>query len=841
MKLKEKIFQINSKEIELKNKSDEELNNDIEKLKKRCTNESLDILLPDWFSLVKEISYRTIGLKHYDKQLEGGILLHEGKIVEMKTGEGKTLVGTLPVSLNALLQKGVHVVTVNDYLAERDQKWMGKIFKQLGLSVGLIKSDSKIKQKQESYKADITYITNSELVFDYLRDNTAYELNEMVQRPFSFCLIDEIDSILIDESRTPLILSEPKGTEDISKLRIAQLICEMLIKDIDFEIDEKKKDINLTEFGYKKIKQKLGKKFLYDSTDSWLLEILNALKATHLFKANKDYIKIENKIYIVDEFTGRIMNDRRWSMGLHEAIEIKEKVPVREGTKTKTSITYQNFFPLFPKLAGMTGTAKTNEREFKEIYNLSVEMLDTVKPLIRKDLDDLLYQNETAKWEAVLVESKKCFEKGQPLLIGTASIEKSEFLSELFNIAKIPHQLLNAKPENLKRENEIIAQAGKKYAVTIATNMAGRGTDIILGGNIGFEAKKKIIEIFEKKNIEEEIINKIYEEYKDNKKNLLKDINNLPYSLENCKKNLKNYYENLYKQISLNWEKENEIVKNLGGLFVLGTERHETRRIDNQLRGRAGRQGDPGVSQFFVSLDDDLMKIFGGENFKNWINSLSTDQNEPLVSDFLTTSLENAQKKVENYNYEIRKNIFLYDTIINYQRKEFFKGRNQMLYSIGDIISLKNIFENYFLPSSEEFLIKELLKKITDKKKLKIKVEKNFQQYSFYSGKKTKKLKKKNLYKELWISQDLKMAKFDSYQLGFLKDTLSFSFFSLLDFYWTEHLERINYIRETINWRAYGQQNPLIEYNEESRKSFKEMFTQIRSTMIYSLLNPTFY
>jgi preprotein translocase subunit SecA len=718
---------------------------------------------------------------------------------------------------------------------------MGKIFKQLGLSVGLIKSDSQIKQKQKSYNADITYITNSELVFDYLRDNTAYELNEMVQRPFSFCLIDEIDSILIDESRTPLILSESKGKEDLKKLRIAHLISEILIKDIDFEIDEKKKDINLTEFGYKKIKKKLGKKFLYDSTDSWVLEILNALKAIHLFKANKDYIKIDKKIYIVDEFTGRIMNDRRWSMGLHEAIEIKEKVPVREGTKTKTSITYQNFFPLFPKLAGMTGTAKTNEREFKEIYNLSVEVLETVKPLIRKDFDDFLYQNETAKWEAVLIESKKCFEKGQPLLIGTASIEKSEFLSELFNLAKIPHQLLNAKPENLKRENEIIAQAGKQYAVTIATNMAGRGTDIILGGNVAFEAKKKIIEIFEKKNKQEEIINKINEEYKENKKNLRKDIKNLPYSLENCKKNLKNYYENLYKLISLNWEKENQIVKNLGGLFVLGTERHETRRIDNQLRGRAGRQGDPGVSQFFVSLDDDLMKIFGGENLKNWINSINTDPNEPLVSDFLTTSLENAQKKVENYNYEIRKNIFLYDTIINYQRKEFFKGRNEMLYSIGNGTSFKNIFENYFLPSSEEFLIKEFLKKEIEKKKLKIKIEKNFHQYFFYSTKKEKKLKKKKLYKELWISQDLKMAKFDSYQLGFLKDTLSFSFFSLLDLYWTEHLERMNYIRETINWRAYGQQNPLIEYNKESRKSFTEMFTQIRSAMIYSLLNPTFY
>lgn len=839
MKIKEKITRINLAETKLLKKTEEELNWEIEKLKKQSKHEDFDSFLPEWFAIVKEISFRTIGLRHYDKQLEAGILLHNGKIVEMKTGEGKTLVATLPVSLNALSKKGVHVVTVNDYLAERDQKWMGKVFNRLGLSVGLIKSDSNLKEKQKNYKADITYLTNSELVFDYLRDNTAYELNEIVQREFSFCLIDEIDSILIDECRTPLILSESKGQVDLSKLKMSKLIADILVKDVDFEIDEKKKDINITELGYKQINKKLGKKILYDFNDSWILEILNALKAKHLFKLNKDYIRINNEICIVDEFTGRIMSDRRWSMGLHEAIEMKENVVVKEGTKTKTSITYQNFFPLYPKLAGMTGTAKTNEKEFQDIYDLSVEVLDTVKPMIRQDLDDLVYQTELTKWQAVLTQSKKCFEKGQPLLIGTASIEKSEFLSELFRIANIPHQLLNAKPENLVRENEIIAQAGKKYAVTIATNMAGRGTDIILGGNIAFEAKEMLKNYLKKKD-NVEICEKIIEEYEHIEDKLEKDLNNLPYSLEECKENLRNYYEKFYTLIFSKWEQENREVKDLGGLFVLGTERHETRRIDNQLRGRAGRQGDPGISQFFVSLDDELLKIFGGNNIKNWMNYLNPDKDSPLVSDFLTKSLENAQKKVENYNYELRKNIFLYDNIINCQRKQFFQGRKNLLLSSASSNSTLKTFENFFLSSIEEYLM-EYISHLERYINLKVKLELNFYPYfSRYTSKK-KGIKKQLLYKELWISQDLKRSKSDFYQLSYIKDTLSFSLFSILDFYWTEHLERINYIRETINWRAYGQQNPLIEYNEETRKSFKEMFIEIRRRMIYSLFNQSIF
>ena len=453
--------------------------------------------------MVQEVSFRTIGLKHFDTQLLAGMLLHEGKIVEMKTGEGKTLVSSLPVALNALSKKGVHVVTVNDYLAERDQKWMGKIYKGLGFTTGLIKSTSRNKEKQKNYNCDITYVTNSEVVFDFLRDSSAYNLDEIVQRPFHFCLIDEIDSILIDESRTPLILSAFKETENINKLYLCKAIADILEKDKDFQLDEKRKDINLTEIGYKSIKNKLGKKTLYDPDDPWILEILNALKAKYFFKLNKDYIVLNNKIVIVDEFTGRIMEDRRWSMGLHESIEIKEKVKIGGGTKTKSSITYQNFFTLYPKLSGMTGTAKTTEKEFQDIYNLDVVVLPTVKPMVRKDLPDLVYQTELSKWKAVLVESKKCFEKGQPILIGTASIEKSEFLSDLFKISKIPHQVLNAKPENVTRESEIVAQAGEKYAVTIATNMAGRGTDIILGGNPIFKVKQEISNLILEKKVKE--------------------------------------------------------------------------------------------------------------------------------------------------------------------------------------------------------------------------------------------------------------------------------------------------------------------------------------------------
>lgn len=826
--MKKLIYDIKVESEKLSENTQEELNLKIEKIKQRAKNESLEKLMVEWFALIQETSVRTIGLKHFDTQLLAGALLHEGQIVEMKTGEGKTLVSTLPVALNALSKKGVHVVTVNDYLAERDQQWMGKIYKGLGLTTGLVKSNSSLKEKQESYNSDITYLTNSELVFDYLRDSSAYNLNEIVQRPFNFCLIDEIDSVLIDEARTPLILSSYKETENINKLYLAKAIANILEKDIHFQLDEKRKDINLTEEGYKEAKNKLGKKTLYDTDDPWILDLLNALKAKYLFKLNKDYIVLNNKIVIVDEFTGRIMEDRRWSMGLHESVEIKEGVDVGGGTKTKSSITYQNFFTLYPTLAGMTGTAKTTEKEFQDIYNLDVVVLPTVKPLARKDLPDFVYQTELSKWKNVLAESKKCYEKGQPVLIGTSTIEKSEFLSDLFKISKIPHKVLNAKPENVTRESEIVAQAGERFAVTIATNMAGRGTDIILGGNPIFKTKQEIWELIIEKKDNDQYKNqckKIWEHYKV-PVDLEKLIQNLPYSLDRCDESLKTLYNDISENTKQKWEIENETVKELGGLFVLGTERHETRRIDNQLRGRAGRQGDPGISQFFVSLDDELIKVFGGESIRRWVEYLIDDKDVPLESNLLTKSLENAQQKVELYNYDLRKNVFQYDDILNSQRKQLFNSRNELL--------RENIYDELFLRYSESSFDEELNQK---KKNINLlgRLERKFDNYATYSYQKLKQTK--DFYKEIWITNDLRLAQSNLYLLGFLKSTRAIVLLSIIDFYWTEHIERMSYIRETINWRSYGQQNPLIEYNIEAFKSFKLMFEQIRSCMLYYFLN----
>ena len=830
--MKNFIENIKNQNQKLSLESNEDLNQRIEKIKKQVLKEDLDSVIVDWFALVQEISYRTLGLKHFDTQLLGGLLLHQGKIVEMKTGEGKTLASTLPIALNALSKKGVHVVTVNEYLAERDKKWMGKIYNQLGLSVGLSKSNSNITEKQKSYFCDITYVTNSELVFDYLRDSSAYNLNEMVQRNFNFCIIDEIDSVLIDEARTPLILSSATNVNNKNKLYLAKKVINFLEKDKDFQIDEKRREINLTENGYQIIKEKLGKKSLYDAEDPWILEILNALKAKYVFKLNKDYVVLENKVMIVDEFTGRIMSDRRWSLGIHEALESKENVEINGGTKTKSSITYQNFFTLYPKLSGMTGTGKTTEKEFKDIYNLDVIVLPTAKELKRKDLPDLVYQNELAKWKAVLTKSKECFEKGQPILIGTASVEKSEFLSDLFKISKIPHQILNAKPENIKRESEIVALAGERGAVTIATNMAGRGTDIILGGNPDYKTKQEIIELLlEKKSIKSDecniLVKEIFKDYSNENysQTLENEVKNLPYSLDDAQQSLKNLYNYLYKSFYDDWKKENQIVKNLGGLFVLGTERHETRRIDNQLRGRAGRQGDPGNSQFCISLDDELIKIFGGDNIKKWVEYLIQDPDMPLESNLLTNSLEDAQKKVELYNFDLRKNVFQYDDILNKQRKEIFKARKTFLSDTNT----SNLFLRYLEVSIDEIINTKntVLKKIN-------KLENILDSYSTYEN---KNLDLSNLYQESWIYFDLRFGQSNIYQMGLFKSGRIKNILSILDFYWTEHIERMSYIRETINWRSYGQQNPLLEYNNQAFKSFKLMFEQIRYSMLYYFIN----
>lgn len=818
----------------LASKTNEDLEIIIEKLKKRGKEESLDNIISPWFAMVQEISYRKIGLKHFDTQLLAGLILHKGKIVEMKTGEGKTLSSTLPVSLNALAGQGTHVVTVNEYLAERDQKWMGKVYNGLNLSVGLIKSEHDLIEKRKNYAKDITYVTNSDIVFDFLRDNLASEIRGVVQRPFYYCLIDEIDSILIDEARTPLIISKPVNSTNYKKLITAKRIADKLEKTKDFEIDEKTRDINLTEKGYEKVQSLIGRKTLFDSSEPWILEILNALKSLYIFKVNKDYIVLNNKIVIVDENTGRIMEDRRWSLGIHEAIEIKEQVKVGEGTTTQSSITYQNFFNLFPKLGGMTGTAKTAEKEFQDIYNLDVIVVPTSKPLIRKDLPDLIFQNEISKWKAVLTQTKECVKKGQPLLIGTSNVEKSEFLSNLFTLEGIKHQLLNAKPENVRRESEIVAQAGERSAVTIATNMAGRGTDIILGGNPYFKVKEKLSEYLleEKKetnSLYTDLIEQVFREYENqtSKEFLKKDVQNLPYSFDNCSQSLKKLYKILYDNINAEWEIENKKIKEFGGLFVLGTTRHETRRIDNQLRGRSGRQGDPGISQFFLSLDDEIIKIFGGNNLKAWVDSLIDDKDTPLVSDLLTKSLENAQKKVESLNYESRKNVFKYDDVLNKHRKTIFKMRKELL--------MENVFNELslrFTESQADILAEIDLDRLENLCGI----------YSTQNNWKIqKKIEKKDLYKEIWISSDLRTAEGNFYVKNCTEILFSEGFLDFFDSLWTEHLERMSFIRETINWRSYGQQNPLTEYNIQASDSFDVLLTEIRSYMLYYFLSAPLY
>lgn len=839
--MKETLYNIKLEANKLRDLTNEELDERINKIKKRSEKESLNDLSVEWFAMIQEMSFRKIGLRHFETQLLAGLLLHQATIVEMKTGEGKTLASTLPIGLNALSKKGVHVVTVNEYLAERDKNWMGKIYKGLGLTVGLIKGNSSNSEKQKAYSSDITYVTNSEVVFDYLRDGSALNLNELVHRPFNYCLIDEIDSVLIDEARTPLILSEYAGEIQLNKLYFARALAKVLKKDIHFELDEKRREVTLTERGYQEAKERLGKKSLYEPNDPWMLEILNALKAQYMFKLNKDYIVLNNKILIVDEFSGRVMEDRRWSLGIHEAIEIKEEVEIGQGTKTKSSITYQNFFTLYPKLAGMTGTGKTTEKEFQDIYNLQVIVLPTAKPMIRQDLPDLVYQTEFSKWKAVLNQAQKCFSTGQPILIGTSSVEKSEFLSDLFTLSEIPHEVLNAKPENVSRESEIVAQAGGCYAVTIATNMAGRGTDIILGGNPIFKVKKEITELIlenEEEIVDSELLpfleNTLRQyDVKKNKNQLEEDIRNLPYSLETAENGLKELYNYFYQRIYKEWEKENLLVKELGGLFVLGTERHETRRIDNQLRGRSGRQGDPGTSQFFVSLEDDLIKVFGGESISRWVQYLIQDKDVPLESNLLTKSLENAQKKVELYNYDLRKNVFQYDEILNTQRKKLLQVRNQVL--------CDNIYGELFLRVGESFFDQTLFsksKKEEKKKKLEMfhSVEKVFNNYSTYKKRK-KLIDKKDFYEEIWISNDLRYAEGNVYQFGFLTNTRLILILSIIDFFWTEHLDRMNYIRETITWRSYGQDNPLTEFNLQAFRSFQAMFEQIRSAMLYYFLS----
>ena len=863
------INQINRLESELRLLNDSDLRAKSVKLKKQYQeNQNLDSLIAESFALTREASKRTLGLRHYDVQLIGGLVLNDQKIAEMKTGEGKTLVATLPAALNALTKKGVHIVTVNDYLANRDQVSMGQIYRFLGLSTGLIQEGMAKADRRKNYNADITYVTNYEVTFDFLRDNMALNLNDLVLRPFYYCIVDEVDSVLIDEAQTPLIISDNIPTP-VDKYILAAEITDYLDLNIHYKIDEKNKNVILTEQGSKQIEQILSIQDLYNPNDPWIPYIINALKANALYFNNVHYIVQNNRIIIVDEFTGRIMPDRRWGDGLHQAVEAKEKLPIRQKTETVAAITYQNFFLLYPKLAGMTGTGKTAEIEFEKIYNLSVEEIPTARPNQRQDLPDLIYKDQFSKWTAIAQTCNQISSTGQPILIGTTTVEKSEMLAQLLSEYNLRYQLLNAKPENVRRESEIVAQAGEKGNITIATNMAGRGTDIILGGNINFTIQKKLYDILTlSKNYQLSTKKSILEatflpQFKGSSQkflsvlfSLLIDSNFLKFSdldiLRLLRENDRISIPGTSYQCSIQFlinelissskkhqQQENKIVKNLGGLYIVGTERNDSRRVDNQLRGRCGRQGDPGTSRFFLSLDDNLLRLFGGPKLQNFMQTQLPDD-APLESEFLTKSLDSAQERVEERAYQQRKNLFDYDDVLNKQRNIVYYERRQILESLS---VQKNIF------AYGEQIITELLLELKEKKAYKKEILfllenlfgrtlvlnqlqnadgiiNNFDLYEL----------KLYLFEEFWLTYQSKITELSIYGDGIIENLERSIILLNTDRIWREHLQKMTLLREAVGWRGYGQRNPLYEYKQDAFYMFETREELLRHLVIYDLL-----
>ena len=784
------VEEINKLEDSMKILSDSDLKNNTSKLKKVFEKEKqLDAILPEAFATVREASKRVLGQRHYDAQLVGGITLHQGKIAEMKTGEGKTLVATLPAYLNALTGNGVHVVTVNDYLASRDSEWMGQIYKFLDLSVGCVVPDLEDEKRKEAYKCDILYATNNELGFDFLRDNMKFSFEQMVQRPFNFAIVDEVDSILIDEARTPLIISGP--TEDNSSLYREINTIVPLIKDDDIEIDEKTKGVTLTETGNENVEKILKNKNLLKGDNLYSPEnvsivhhVNQAIRANRLFEKDTDYIVNQEKVVIIDEFTGRMMEGRRYSDGLHQALEAKENVSIKNENQTLASITFQNYFRMYPKLSGMTGTATTEAAEFAEIYNLEVISIPTHKKMIRIDHNDEVYRTADEKWTSVINSIKNANIKKQPVLVGTTSIEKSEMLSNLLKKQKIKHNVLNAR--NHKEEANIIAQAGEPGAVTIATNMAGRGTDIQLGGNL-------------------EVISK---------------------NLEVTEKNKENHNKN------------KEVALSNGGLFVIGTERHESRRTDNQLRGRSGRQGDPGESKFFLSLEDDLMRIFGTEKLDSVLVKLGLKNGEAITHPWVNRALQKAQQKVEGRNFEIRKNLLRFDDVMNDQRKEIFEQRKDLMRDdsiteflqdirndiIEEIINT-NIPEKAYV---EQWNINGLTNEC---KKLGLNVDiKEWSQKDGITEKEVKELVKKEAESKI-------QEKINVFGEENMKKIEKQIMLQVVDQNWKEHLLQLDQLRQGIGLRAYAQRDPLNEYKSEAFNLFHEMLNNIRNQVTAILLN----
>ena len=863
------INDINLLEENFKTFNDSELRVQNFKLKQQYKEtQDLNRLIVESFALTREASRRTLGLRHFDVQLIGGLVLNNQKIAEMKTGEGKTLVATLAACLNALTSKGVHIVTVNDYLASRDQTAMGQIYRFLGFDTGLIQNDMTSLERKKNYSADITYVTNYELTFDFLRDNMALNLSDVVQRPFNYCIIDEVDSILIDEAQTPLIISDNMETP-VDKYIIAAEITNYLEVNIHYKIDEKNKNIILTDLGSKQIEQILSIQDLYDVRDPWIPYIINAVKANSLFLNNVNYIVQNDRIVIVDEFTGRIMPDRRWGDGLHQAIEAKENLPIRQKTETVASITYQNFFLLYPKLSGMTGTGKTAEIEFEKIYNLSVEEIPTARPTLRQDLPDLIYKDQFSKWSAIAETCNEVSLTGQPILIGTTTVEKSEMLAQLLNEYKLSYQILNAKPENVRRESEIVAQAGKKNAITIATNMAGRGTDIILGGNINFKIQKELYDILtvartfilaKKLNIlqsplktqfnciSQKFLSVLTSLLSDKEFLTLSDIEILRILRETDKVSIpinsylcsiKFLIDELIKHYQKQQQQDNSVVKNLGGLYIVGTERNDSRRVDNQLRGRCGRQGDPGISRFFLSLDDNLLRLFGGAKIQDFMQTQMLDD-APLESTFLTKSLDSAQQRVEERAYQQRKNLFDYDDILNKQRNIVYFERRYILNSASNQKNIlaygEQIITDILLElKNEKYSSKEVLLLFENLFGKDFSLIYSKSANSFFTEFSLIELKT-YLFNEFWLSYQSRMNELAIYGDGICENLERSIILLNIDRIWREHLQKMTLLREAVGWRGYGQRNPLYEYKQEAFYLFENRKKVLRHVVIYDLL-----
>ncbi|MBQ8379712.1 MAG: preprotein translocase subunit SecA [Clostridia bacterium] len=825
-------------EEDLKKLTDEELRGMTDKLKERLKNgETLDDILPDAYAVVAEASSRVLGMRHFRVQLIGGIIIHQGRIAEMRTGEGKTLVATLPVYLNALSGKGVHVVTVNDYLAKRDSVWMGKLYNFLGLTVGLVVPNMTADEKRAAYNADITYGTNNEFGFDYLRDNMTMDKASMVQRELNFAIVDEIDSILIDEARTPLIISGNvnkqsdlyKQANAFAKTLKPRKIVENNDKefddsdeDYDYIVDLKAHTVALTNTGTKKAEKFFGIDSLSDVSNLTISHHVNqALRAYGVMHRDKDYIVRDGKVLIVDEFTGRIMDGRRYSDGLHQAIEAKEGVTIANESQTLATITFQNYFRLYNKLAGMTGTAKTEEDEFKGIYKLDIVEIPTNKPVQRIDHNDVVYKNQAAKFNAIVKEVAECYEKGQPVLVGTVSIDKSELISRLLNKMKIPHQVLNAKFH--EKEAEIIAQAGKYKAVTIATNMAGRGTDIMLGGNLEFIVKS---ELAKKGYTPEEI------------ELAITPIPNDDPRIIQAKKDMKEI-EDKYKPDIM---KEKEKVIAAGGLRIIGSERHESRRIDNQLRGRSGRQGDPGASRFYIAMDDDLMKLFGSDRMTGIVEALGLPDDMPIEQKLLTSTIESAQKKVEGRNYTIRKNVLEYDDVMNQQREIIYSQRRDVIASENIFEIVKKLYSGILNHIADEYFEDADSIETVDYNAVNAVLKNLFGEDDIVSSKDITSLEEEDV-TELLISKvdaiyekRLEEAKKLNIEAEFNR-IAKYLVLNTVNHKWMDHIDAITALKEGIGLRAYAQTNPLEAYKIESYNMFEDLVRSIREESVKAVFS----